>query len=185
MNAVTELKLKTDVQTPVEPGAPATRATRRNDAVKRSPVSADKGGTFPLNGRVRLPDRLAELVTENSYGVVCRGTALDPEICDGDLVIATPERKPRAGDFVIFWPRGDGEPFVKRLVIPFIVDPGKVSPNSGVMPLAIVEQLNPPRQYEIGADRISAVHVVVGWLKPGEYTREPIRNAALVGGGAS
>lgn len=154
---------------------PLSPATRRNDAATRVPVSGYEGGLVPLKGRIWIPDRFAELVTENTYGVTCYGTCLQPEICDGDLVIATPERKPRAGDFALFWPCGDGKPFVKRLVVPFDAGFGKFGPNWEAVPLAIMEQFNPPRRYEISADRIRAVHAVVGWLKPGEYKREPIK----------
>ena len=90
-------------------------------------------------------------------------------------MIATPDQEPIAGDFAIFWPRGDERPFIKRVLMPFLAGFGGYGPNWDLVPLALVEQFNPPRRYEISADRIGAAHAVVGWLKPGEYKRELIQ----------
>ena len=110
------------------------------------------------------------------------GMCLAPDITDGDMVIATPDRTPRAGEFAVMYPRGDAKPVVKRLVlaVPEMLD---VHPNSEVMPLVIAEQLNPPKVFRCPVDKLTAVHAVIGWMKPDEVER--LRKSALAKGGAS
>ncbi len=125
--------------------------------------------------RYLLPERFADDLDEDSYAIKLSGTCLDPVICDGDLLIVTPGRKPRPGNFVIFWPHGNETAPCKRMVMGFVdgFDPGSIP---GSVSIAIVEQLNPPKRFKMPADRYRAAHVVVGWLKPEEY--EPLRMPA-------
>ncbi len=118
------------------------------------------------------PPRIADGMTEGCYGSVVKGTCLEPEIFDGDMVVADPNRRPEPGEFGVFWSRSDNPPSVKRFVnglIEFV----PMGPGSEVVPLLMVEQLNPPRDYCIAADKLEAAHAVIGWMKPEEY--EPLR----------
>ena len=136
----------------------------------------------PRLGTVTVPPRFADAITENTYALTVEGVCLAPDITDGDMVIATPDRTPRAGEFAVIYPRGGGKPVVKRLVlaVPETLD---VHPNSEVMPLVIAEQLNPPKVFRCPADKLIAVHAVIGWMKPDEVER--LRKPAPEEGGAS
>ena len=114
-------------------------------------------GDVSARGLVRIPPRLADHVTEDCYACVCEGTCLEHEICDGDMVFATPNRTPEVGEFAMFWPRDGGKPKIKRLVTAV---PPAFSPESELVPLVIVEQINPPKQYVAPADRFEAIHAV-------------------------
>ena len=126
----------------------------------------DVGADFLISPPPRFADRIAE----GCYFAPLKGTCLEPEIFDGDMVLADPNRTPEIGEFAIFWPSNGRNPSIKRLVTAI---PPTFAPGSEVSGVLIVEQLNPPKQYLSPADRFKAIHAVIGWMKPEEY--EPLR----------
>ena len=81
------------------------------------------------------------------YSITTEGTCLEPQICDGDKVFVDPNRMPEVGEFAVFWPRDGRRPSVKRLVVALS---SARSPYPELVPLVVVEQLNPPKQYFCG-----------------------------------
>ena len=47
--------------------------------------------------------------------------------------------------------------------------PPVCGPTSELQGMIVAEQLNPPREYFIPADKVRAVHVVIGWMRPEEH----------------
>ena len=122
----------------------------------------------PKTGRMLIPERIYERADDRSqnYGSLVNGNCMEPEIYEGDFVVICAANKPRAGDIVILYPASGAAPSIKRLILGL---PPECGPNSELQGLIIAEQLNPPRQYTIPADKVRAVHVVIGWMKPEEH----------------
>ncbi len=104
-------------------------------------------------------------VPADAYGCPLRGDCLAPEINDGDMALASPSAVPKVGDFVVLYGKDGGTPWLKRLVmLPGVPVGTPLHPDSDVMFLVVVEMLNPPRQFNIPLDRLSAMHAVVGMI---------------------
>lgn len=102
------------------------------------------------------------------YLIKVDGDCLSPEVNDGDPVVASPDAPVIRGKLVVLYPKDGGKPSVKRAIM--IPPPSmmEVHPDSEIMPLVIVEQLNPPREYRIDVDKLEAVHGVLGVIPRGE-----------------
>jgi hypothetical protein len=105
------------------------------------------------------------------YASVATGSCLEPVFKDGTCFAFSKVEAPRAGDYVSVWfdpdivPTGEAPRSVKRLVddlMPGLTFPYRASPGSQVVPLVRVEMLNPPRRFAIPADKIIALHTVIG-----------------------
>lgn len=108
----------------------------------------------------QIPDR---------YALRGVGTCMEPLIEDGSL-LAFDKREPVvSGDTVNIWfhpervKPGDPQGIVKRLVIG--LPPEDVRDVVMHMAVVIVDQLNPPRQYQIPASHILAIHKCVGFAE--------------------
>ena len=135
----------------VEAAAPGTRAP--------SPVR----DTVQIN-----PEHFPNGPDPDAYAVVLAGTCLEPHAMDGDMAICSPAAPIRAGCIVTLWP-AVGSPVIKRLVLEPMSPVGTpLHPDSDVVPLVIVEALNPPRQFMIRVDRLKAMHAVVGFYRKDE-----------------
>ncbi|MCH7932004.1 MAG: hypothetical protein IH906_07345 [Proteobacteria bacterium] len=131
------------------------------------------GGEFGVRSVLWLEETRFAGLTADCYCCVIEGTCLEPEICDGDMVFADPNRTPEVGEFAMFWPRDGGRPKTKRLVTAV---PSTFGPESELVPLVVMEQINPPKQYFAPADMFKTIDAVVGWIKPEEY--EALRRPA-------
>jgi hypothetical protein len=104
----------------------------------------------------------------DQYAVSVRGTCMVPNVQDGDEAIFTKLEKPKAGDLVIVWhkPKPGLPPCsLKRLVLAppaFVKFPWADHPGSDVVPIVMVEQINPRRQYQLLCSDILAMHRFVG-----------------------
>ncbi|WP_310538709.1 hypothetical protein [Phenylobacterium sp.] len=123
--------------------------------------------------RAATPLQLAKPYPE-IYAVVPHGACMEPEFKHGVPIIVSSIITPVAGDTVIIHlkPAAQAlwgyEAIVKRLKyglhgLEFPWEPGA----SNVVASIVVEQLNPPRSFDLWADQIGAVHKVMGVGKRG------------------
>lgn len=118
----------------------------------------------------RHPHEIDPLDLPPVYASVAKGRCLEPVFNDGECLAFSSREAIEPGDFVgvCFHPDAvpEGEParLVKRLrsLQPGLSFPYRPAPGSEVVPLVELEQLNPPRVYRIPADRLLAVHKVIG-----------------------
>ena len=126
-----------------------------------------------VRGYLKMPERFCGLAGKNPRATYIKGDCLEPVISDGDMIIFDPDRWPKAGEYVVLYPKDPAKkPGVKRLVLNVMEGALNLGPGSNAMPLVVVETLNPPNQYAIPADELLAIHPVVGWMSPEEY--EPL-----------
>jgi len=98
------------------------------------------------------------------YFMTGEGDCLTPVVKNGDRVLISKAEPVRPGDLVAiylnrkFVPRGEHQVLLKRLVVDGRAGDCKL-PNR--RPAAIVEMLNPPRQFAIPAEAILTIHRVV------------------------
>lgn len=113
-------------------------------------------------------------VPATKYGLHVVGNCMAPQINEGDTVTIDATAKVKQGDVVAIYLKRGGRTFaggtnvgLKRVVfnmMPGLKYPYVKRPDSNVMPIIIVEQLNPPRQYQIAADEILAIHKCLGLM---------------------
>lgn len=102
------------------------------------------------------------------YGLILRGTCMEPELPNGCIVAATTTERPRIGDLVIVYLRpharaGWGhQAIIKRLVL--MQRPGTTS---NIAPCIVVEQINPRRNFTFLWDDVEAVHKCLGEAEAG------------------
>jgi len=127
-------------------------------AKRYSTPKADPAFLHPAS----LPDKFALRVV---------GDCLAPLIKEGDAVVVDKQLPYAAGDLVVIFMRpelvkpGELGIYVKRIVMNMmqgVTFPYVAHPDSNVIPVIIVEQDNPRRQYTITADRILAIHRCLG-----------------------
>jgi hypothetical protein len=112
-------------------------------------------------------------VLSDRYIMTVDGTCMDPEIPDGAKVICDKTVKPIAGDLAVLYfrpeciPAGHHQAQLKRLVLsipPFVKLPWREHPDSDVRAIAILEMLNPRRQFHYRCDQLLAIHKCIGLL---------------------
>ena len=124
-----------------------------------------------------LLDEIGDEHRQHLYILILDGDCLEPEVHHNDHAIVAPTMPVRRGDFVVLWPKNPAHrPQMKRVVMAPMEGWQKYSPDTwDVLPLIFVEQLNPPRHYQITTDKLSAIHRVVTTFRPGEYEKvEPM-----------
>ncbi len=138
---------------PAQPPNPLQLGNPLQDARRRGEVRIDST-MFP-NG----PDPRA-------YAQVLSGDCLQPAVWHDDMAIVSPAAPLVPGRYVVLHFH-QGDPQMKRLVLP--PSPYASAPGDELRVCIIVEMLNPPRQFAIPTSRLTAIHAVVGVLKPSEY----------------
>jgi hypothetical protein len=83
-----------------------------------------------------------------------KGDCCAPRACDGQTVTIDP-LLPEPGELVVFWIKGQPMPGMKILSKPIFDYPPH--PESEVVHLLEVEQLNPPRRYRIPLDQVECI----------------------------
>ena len=113
----------------------------------------------------------------DAYGLILDGDCLEPFAYHGDVAAISPATEIEVGMFVCICWKDGRQPVMKRLVMAPMKGWERIlpPPHSDVVPLAIVEQLNPPRRYQIPMDRVAAMHAVVGVIGPDGALREGTR----------
>jgi hypothetical protein len=105
------------------------------------------------------------------YGMILTGTGLDPVFKDGETVVFDREAPLENGCFANFFYRPELVPpgqlgvGLKLLLVappPFVTFPWNDHPESTVLPVMIVQQLNPPEQWSIRCDMLLAVRRCIG-----------------------
>ena len=113
----------------------------------------------------------AKLPATGKYALRVTGDCMQPTVMDGAHVIVDPATEPKTGDLVIIYLKkgyhwhGGTNVGLKRLVFNMMADvkyPYLAHPNSNVIPVLIVEQDNPGRQYQLRADLLLGVHKCLG-----------------------
>ena len=126
-------------------------------------------------GSVRLPLPLPDGVeAEDCYATQLIGDCLEPVINDGDRIVAAQGAHPKNGDYVVLWFKDHETPHVKRAVMMPPKELMKLSPKSEVMPIIVVEQINPPRTYSTTLDKIEGLHLVIGVARAGSDEAVPM-----------
>ena len=125
---------------------------------RRLPGVLQEAGTL---GKVLVPRSMVAGYTD-PYLIKVDGDCLSPGVNDGDSVVASPDAPVIRGKFVVLYPKDGGKPSVKRAIMIPPPDMMESHPDSEIMPLAIVETLNPPRCYQVTVDKLEAVHGVLG-----------------------
>ena len=110
-------------------------------------------------------------ITTRYYGMILSGECLHPAFKNGEQVIFDREAAVEAGCFACFYYRSEVVPAgrlgagLKRVVIAppdWVKFPWRDNPKSEVVPVIIVEQFNPPRQWSIRCSDLLAVHCCIG-----------------------
>jgi hypothetical protein len=110
------------------------------------------------------------------YALKVAGDCMAPAVNEGDHVLVDPTVEPKTGDLVIIYLKkgyhweGNTNAGLKRVVfnmMPGIKYPYVAHPNSNVIPVLIVEQDTPKRQYQIRADMLLGVHKCLGPVPKG------------------
>ena len=172
------------------PTTPATLARRRHTraapgALDRREADAAPAPSGPppgytaRRGTVRPTDAhfFGGVLLLDAYGCPLKGDCLSPEINEGDMPLVSPSAEPKEGDFVVLYFVSGAVPLMKRLVMAPMVPIGtKLHPDSDVMPIVVVEMLNPPRQLITTIDKLTAMHKVVGLIRKDDVAA--LRNPA-------
>ena len=90
------------------------------------------------------------------------GDCLAPFYDHGDLLLCDPDAEMVAGDFVtVWWKDEKSQPASKRLLM---APPPKEFWGLGgdAVFMLFLEQLNPPRTYQIDASKVAAIHKILG-----------------------
>jgi Peptidase S24-like len=119
----------------------------------------------PLGKMVTFPKERFPGLSLSAYAVVAEGHGMAPIYDDGDIVVIDPARVPRPGDAVVLWRHdGGGECEARELV-------EKSSDAVRTRKAPLIRKI-------VGAERLAAMHVIVGSLKPAETT---VKSARLHG----
>jgi hypothetical protein len=123
----------------------------------------------------RRPEFIASAaVLPEDYAMIVDGDCLDPEIGHGAKLHINKSAPYKVGDFVAIWFRpecckpGGLQCLVKRMamsIFPGLKFPYVMSPGSNVVPIFVAEMLKPPQTFYYPADKIIAVHKVMGLAK--------------------
>jgi hypothetical protein len=110
------------------------------------------------------PDQIPSL-----YALRGVGTCMEPLIGDGSLLAFNKDDPAQSGDTVNIWfhpyrvKPGAPQGMIKRLLYGL---PPKDVPSALLdMAVVVVDQLNPPRQYQIPASHILAIHKCIGFAE--------------------
>jgi hypothetical protein len=154
-------------------------------SIPPAPRSAEPHREQKAIGTFQIPTALLDKIPEEHWGelfiLILDGDCLEPEVHHDDRAIVAPTMPIRPGDFVVLWPKDQAHrPQMKRVVMVPMEGWEKFDPATWeVVPLIFVEQLNPPRQYEIRTDKLAAIHRVVTTFRPDDYQRTAIEPRPL------
>ncbi len=131
------------------------------------PVS---GASKPVYPNANFPDEVDPSDRQTIYAMICKGKCLEPVFADGEGVAFSKDADIQPGDYVGICLVPDAvqpnEPpsRVKRLrsMMPGLTFPYPAAASSEIMPLVELEQHNPARVLRVPADRILAMHKVIG-----------------------
>ena len=128
------------------------------------------GANKPVYPNAKFPDEVDPSVRPTIYASIAKGKCLEPVFKDGECIAFSKEAEIQPGDYVGICLLPDAvqpdEPpnRVKRLrsMMPGLTFPFRAAASNELMPLVELEQHNPPRVLRVPADRILAMHKVVG-----------------------
>ena len=123
------------------------------------------------NCDVILPNSVfpAGVQPSDTYAMEISGDCIEPIASDGDLAICSSTGEIKAGGFVALFMADGSMPQVKRVVMTPNVPVGTpLNPRSNVVPVFMVESLNPRQMITYGINKLKAAHAVIGFTKLGE-----------------
>jgi len=131
------------------------------------------GEVKPVYPNAKFPDEVDPSERPAIYASIAKGKCLEPVFADGECIAFSKVEDIQPGDYVGICLVPDaiqpGEPpnRVKRLrsIMPGMMFPYHAAQGSELMPLVELEQHNPPRVLRVPADRILAMHKVIGTAK--------------------
>jgi len=152
---------------------PSTSALEAEDSTKSvSPVLAKAHGPkVPKQRNTLFRPKPASILPElpEIYAMRTEGDCMVPEILDGQKIIVSKTEEVKRGDTVCLWLKSQSRPegysaLVKKVAMlppPHVTFPYAEHPESEVVALVFVEQINPPRAYQFRCDQILAMHKVI------------------------
>ncbi|MEZ5744353.1 MAG: hypothetical protein R3D89_11690 [Sphingomonadaceae bacterium] len=128
------------------------------------------GTNTPVYPNTRFPNEIDPADCPTIYASIAKGRCLEPVFEDGECIAFSKDEDIQPGDYVGICLLPDAvqpgeKPYrVKRLrsIMPGMTFPYRVAPGNELMPLIELEQHNLPRVIRVPADRILAMHKVIG-----------------------
>ena len=139
-------KLKTGARIPTK----AQRDAARLKLNAKRLLAAVSSRELPEEGRWPLPPG----AHPDAFGLKIVGNCLAPRALESQVVLVEPTM-PQPGELAVFFFKGGGLPTCKVLSKPIFGYP--LHPESECIPVAEVEQLNPPKRYHVPLDKIEAI----------------------------
>lgn len=135
--------------------------------------------TLPARSVVCANEHVDPAKLPDQYVVEVQGACLQPVLADGALALIDKTEPYAPGDLVVLYWRpeflkpGQLQGIVKRLVMappPLVKFPYSDNPESEVVALVVVQQLNPQRQHMIKCAELLAVYRCLGPVPAGMKT---------------
>lgn len=131
------------------------------------------GANKPVYPNAKFPDEVDPSDRSTIYASIAKGKCLEPVFEDGECIAFSKDADIQPGDYVGICLVPDAvqldEPpnrvKLLRSIMPGMKFPYRAAPGSEVIPLVELEQHNPPRVLRVRADRILAMHKVIGTAK--------------------
>jgi len=136
-------------------------APNENPKQRKTLIRTNGGG---LRKPTSIPPDLPDV-----YAMRTDGDCMVPEILDGQKIIVSKSEEIRRGDTVCLWLKNPSQPkgysaLVKKVAMlppPHVTFPYTEHPESEIVALVFVEQINPPRAYQFRCDQVLAMHKVI------------------------
>jgi hypothetical protein len=148
-------------------GGAKAKATPLNRPFARQVEAYERGKLDHNLGRYTVS---ADTPSE-AFGLKMVGNCLAPRAVDGQIVVVE-SKLPEPGDLAVFWFKGQAMPAVKILCSPIVGYP--LHPESECIPIIEAEQLNPPKRYCVGLDKIECIARVHS-VMPAQPPRKAVR----------
>jgi len=132
----------------------------------------------------RAASILASCEAAGVYAMDVRGDCLAPEVNDGDFIIADASAHPENGDLACVHFRSDHPAMVKRCAMVPPKSMMTLAAGSEVMPVLVLEMLNPPKRGIVAVDKVAAIHRVIEVVRKGAAGGQPgmVRRGDPAGG---
>jgi len=139
-------------------------APKENPKQRKTLIRTNGGGLRSVAKPTSILPDIPEI-----YAMKTDGDCMVPEILDGQKIIVSKSEEIRRGDTVCLWLKNPSQPqgysaLVKKVAMlppPHVTFPYTEHPESEIVALVFVEQINPLRTYQFRCDQILAMHKVI------------------------
>ncbi len=146
----------------------ARRKTTTKAATSQRPRERD---WRPDDEKARGRLAIAGIGDAKAYALPVVGDCMAPAICDGDMLIVSPDAPVAEGEPVVIWPLS-GDPKLKRLVSPATLHKFvPLSPASEVDPLFLFKADDNDRVLMVRASRLAAIHGILRVIRSAEVPK--------------